>query len=207
MRRNAADRAALGVGWYQARYLCMLAAACAQAGQIEPGLCFVAEAKDLVARNDEHMWEGELDRIEGELMRVQGIAVGGHHVAVRLHGKAVLLHKPHDLFVVHEGCTPIRGQIWAPIDTPLAIIGFLLGLLAWWQTDNWLWILGALLLIANWPYTLLVIMLTNRKLMATELSTAGRETRNLIEHWARLHAARTALGAAATAIFLWASVS
>jgi Anthrone oxygenase len=70
-----------------------------------------------------------------------------------------------------------------------------------------LWILGALLLVANWPYTLLVIMPTNRKLMATELSNAGRETRNLIEHWARLHAVRTALGSAATVIFLWGSVS
>jgi hypothetical protein len=90
---------------------------------------------------------------------------------------------------------------------PLAIIGFLLGMLAWWQTENWLWIVGALFLIANWPYTLLVIMPTNRKLMATELSGAGRETRDLIEHWARLHAARTALGSAATVIFLWASVS
>ena len=64
--------AALGVGWYQARYLCMLAAVYAQTGQAEAGLRVIAEAKDLVARNDEHMWEGELDRIEGELRRVQG---------------------------------------------------------------------------------------------------------------------------------------
>jgi len=87
------------------------------------------------------------------------------------------------------------------MQAPLAIIGFLLRLLAWWQS------LGALLLIANWPYTLLVIVPVNRKLMATELSSAGRETRNLIEHWARLHAVRTALGFAATLIFLWAAVS
>ena len=72
MCRNAADRAALGVGWYQARYLCMLAAVYAQTGQAEAGLRVIAEAKDLVARNDEHMWESELDRIEGELRRVQG---------------------------------------------------------------------------------------------------------------------------------------
>ena len=32
-----------------------------------------AEAKDLVARNDEHMWESELDRIEGEA------AAAAHH--------------------------------------------------------------------------------------------------------------------------------
>ena len=93
------------------------------------------------------------------------------------------------------------------MQAPLAAIGFLLGALAWWQTANWLWMIGALLLIANWPYTLLVIMPVNQKLMATELSSATRETRDLIRHWARLHAARTGLGAVATAVFLWASVS
>jgi predicted ATPase len=72
MRRNVADRAVLAVGWYQARYLCMLAAVYAQTGQTEAGLRVIAEAKDLVARNDEHMWESELDRIEGELRRMQG---------------------------------------------------------------------------------------------------------------------------------------
>jgi hypothetical protein len=37
---------------------------------------------------------------------------------------------------------------------PLARAGFLLGLLAWWQTGALLWLLGALALIANWPYNL-----------------------------------------------------
>jgi predicted ATPase/class 3 adenylate cyclase len=72
MCQSAADRAALGVSWYQARYLCMLAAAYAQVGRAGPGLSILAEAKDLAARNDEHMWEGELARIEGELLRIQG---------------------------------------------------------------------------------------------------------------------------------------
>jgi predicted ATPase len=72
MCRNAADRAALGVSWFQARYLCMLAAVYAQTGQAEAGLRVIAEARNLVARNDEHMWESELDRIEGELRRMQG---------------------------------------------------------------------------------------------------------------------------------------
>ena len=72
MCQSTGSRAAQGVSWYQARYLCMLAAAYAQVGQAEPGLCVVAEAKALVARDEEHMWEGELDRIEGELKWVQG---------------------------------------------------------------------------------------------------------------------------------------
>lgn len=89
----------------------------------------------------------------------------------------------------------------------LAIIGFLLGLAAWWQTGHWPWLLGAAVLVANWPYTLLGIMPTNRKLMATEPASAGPETRTLIGKWAALHAGRTALGFAATLIFLWASMS
>ena len=95
----------------------------------------------------------------------------------------------------------------AAMQAPLALIGFLLGLLAWWQTGGSLWLLGAALLVANWPYTLLVIMPTNRTLQANDPGNAGPETRRLIEAWGTLHAGRTALGLAATLIFLWASMS
>jgi hypothetical protein len=94
----------------------------------------------------------------------------------------------------------------AAMQAPLAIVGFLFGLLAWWQTGGWLWLLGAVALVANWPYTLLVIMPTNTKLMALDPASAGPDSRRLIETWARLHAGRTALGLAATLIFLWASL-
>jgi hypothetical protein len=103
-------------------------------------------------------------------------------------------------------------QEWQPsykrgfaMQAPLAIVGFLFGVLAWWQTGAWLWLLGAVLMIANWPYTLLGIMPTNNKLMAADPASAGSETRKLIETWSGLHAVRTALGFAAVLIFLWAS--
>lgn len=92
------------------------------------------------------------------------------------------------------------------MQAPLAIIGFLLGLLAWWQTGRWPWLLGAAVLLVNWPYTILGIMPTNRKLMAIEPMSAGPESRSLVERWAMLHAGRTVLGFAATLIFLWASL-
>jgi Domain of unknown function (DUF1772) len=75
------------------------------------------------------------------------------------------------------------------------------------QTGYWAWLLGAAMLVANWPYTLLGIMPTNRMLMATEPASAGPDSLALIENWAALHAGRTALGFAATLIFLWASMS
>ena len=71
MHQNAADRAALPVGWYQARYLCMLAAAYARLGRTEVGLRVISEANDLLARNSEWMWSAELRRVEGELRRVK----------------------------------------------------------------------------------------------------------------------------------------
>ena len=92
------------------------------------------------------------------------------------------------------------------MQAPLALVGCLLGLLAWWQSGGWPWLLGALVLVANWPYTLWAIMPTNRELMATEPARTGPRTRALIERWAALHAGRTALGGAATLIFLWASI-
>ena len=66
------------------------------------------------------------------------------------------------------------------MQSPLAIIGFLLGALAWRQTENWRWIVGALILISNWPYTLLGMMPTNRKLMTADPTTAGPESRGLV---------------------------
>jgi Anthrone oxygenase len=92
------------------------------------------------------------------------------------------------------------------MQAPLAIIGFPLGLVAWWQSGRWPWLLGAAILVANWPYTLLGIMPTNQRLMATETASAGPESRALIEKWGALHAGHAALGFAATLIFLWASM-
>jgi Anthrone oxygenase len=92
------------------------------------------------------------------------------------------------------------------MQAPLAVVGFLLGLVAWWQLGDWRWLAGALLLIANWPYTLVGIMPTNNKLMTMPFDEAGPQSRTLIESWGRLHAARTVLGALATAAFLWASL-
>jgi hypothetical protein len=90
------------------------------------------------------------------------------------------------------------------MQAPLAVIGFVLGVLAWWQTGIGLWIFGALVLVANWPYTMFVIMPTNKTLMAIDPADAGRDSRALVQKWSTLHAVRTGLGLAATIIFFFA---
>ena len=95
-----------------------------------------------------------------------------------------------------------RGYI---MQSTLAIIGFVLGAAAWWLSGILAFLLGAVLMLANWPWTLFGIMPTNQILMATELQSAGSASRALLVKWNSLHAVRTGLGAAATlSSFLWA---
>ena len=90
----------------------------------------------------------------------------------------------------------------------LAMVGFLLGLAAWWWGGrDSRWLIGALVLLAPWPWTLLVIKPVNDRLKAIGPAQAGAESRTLIERWGRLHAGRTALGVLATAIFFCAATS
>jgi hypothetical protein len=86
----------------------------------------------------------------------------------------------------------------------LAIVGGLFGLVAFLSTLDWRWLLGAVVLLANWPYTIFMIMPTNRRLIDTPPESATAETRLMIERWGALHAGRSALGLVATLIFLWA---
>jgi hypothetical protein len=107
---------------------------------------------------------------------------------------------------------PLLAQ-WKPsyqrglaMQATLAVVAGVLGVLAYFADPDWRWLAGAALSLANWPYTFLAIMPTNKRLMATPVEAAGAETRRLIESWGRLHAVRGGLGAAAAAMFLWALI-
>lgn len=88
----------------------------------------------------------------------------------------------------------------------LAIIGFVLGILEWLVSGNLSWLLGALVLVANWPFTLMVIMPVNKELKATPIENANAATRVLLEKWGRLHGVRSVLGAISVGLFLWATI-
>ena len=90
------------------------------------------------------------------------------------------------------------------MQAPLALLGFVLGLIAWWQSAHAGFLIGAVAMIAPWPWTILVIKPVNDQLLATAPEQAGAAPRALIVKWGTLHAVRTALGAIATLAFLWA---
>jgi hypothetical protein len=95
----------------------------------------------------------------------------------------------------------------AMMQAPLALLGFVLGAIAWWQTSHPGFLIGAIAMIAPWPWTLIGIKPTNDALLATDIDKAGPQTRALVVKWGALHSVRTALGALATVAFLWACVS
>ena len=76
----------------------------------------------------------------------------------------------------------------AAMQAPLALVGFVLGLIAWWQASHAGFLIGAVAMIAPWPWTLLGIKPVNDALLATELDQAGPPTRALIVKWGALHA-------------------
>ncbi|RKK01360.1 DUF1772 domain-containing protein [Pseudoroseomonas wenyumeiae] len=90
-----------------------------------------------------------------------------------------------------------------PIQAGLAMLGEAAGLLAWYQLREWQWLAGSLLLLANWPSTMLIIMPVNKRLMAMTPQEAGAGSRDLLRRWASLHNVRSALGSAAVLLCAW----
>ena len=98
---------------------------------------------------------------------------------------------------------------WAPsykrglaMQSALAIVSFLLGTPAWWTNGNILFLTGALLMILNWPWTLVVIFPTNNILLSIDPASGDPRVRALLEKWNRLHAVRTVFSAAASVCFV-----
>jgi hypothetical protein len=93
------------------------------------------------------------------------------------------------------------------MQAPLAVLGTIFGLIAWWQTRELGFLVGAVLMIANWLWTLLGIMPTNNALMAIDPADTTPRTRALIVKWGALHAVRSVVGALATIAFLLGCIS
>jgi len=88
----------------------------------------------------------------------------------------------------------------------LVVLGFLLGLLAWWETSDRRWLVGAVVLALKGPYTFIFITPTNRQILGINPDRGEPNSRALLENWGMLHAVRTILGTTATIILLSASM-
>jgi hypothetical protein len=97
-----------------------------------------------------------------------------------------------------------RGKI---MQAALALVGGALALWIFGETKNMFWFSGGVLLLAPWPFTLLVIMPTNHRLEAMQVEAPEPETRFLLIRWGELHWVRMALGCGALISMLCALAS
>jgi hypothetical protein len=88
----------------------------------------------------------------------------------------------------------------------LAIASGLLGLAAFWFENAPAAAVGGVLMLANWPYAMIVIAPTNHELDAIRDEDAGPRARALIRRWGKLHAVRSLLGLSGAGAFLLASL-
>lgn len=86
----------------------------------------------------------------------------------------------------------------------LAVCGSLLAFAAWWASRDVLWLVGTVIFFAVVPFTLTVILPTNKLLEDESLDLASPRAEALLRLWGSLHAVRTALSFAAFVIFLFA---
>jgi hypothetical protein len=78
----------------------------------------------------------------------------------------------------------------------LAAVGLVAATVAWTQGRGFQVLVGGLLLGLVIPFTLLVILPTNQRLLGPGLDRASVEAQHLLERWGRLHAVRSVMSAA-----------
>lgn len=105
--------------------------------------------------------------------------------------------------------TRIAALQWAPsyqratwLQAPLALLSLVCGVAAWLLGAGIGWLVAALLVGAVVPFTFMVIMPTNNRLLSPGRDLSSTETRSLLVRWGRLHAVRTVLSLAGVAVYL-----
>jgi hypothetical protein len=92
------------------------------------------------------------------------------------------------------------------MQSTLAAVGVIASIAAWFAGASFLWVVGGLLLGAVIPFTLIVILPTNKQLLNPALDKHSGQTGQLLARWGRLHAVRSVLSTAALLLFLYLAI-
>jgi hypothetical protein len=101
---------------------------------------------------------------------------------------------------------------WEPSDhrgfivlAGLALLSAIAGFVAFRELDDIRWLLGALVILASWPYTYFAIVPLNNRILALIGGEDAHEARKVIRLWGQLELGQTAIGLLALAIYFWAA--
>ena len=95
----------------------------------------------------------------------------------------------------------------APMQIILALIGFAAGVLAWYYSNSYLWLVGGLFLISVVPITLIFIKPINDVLLKPENDPESEVTQQLLLKWGPKHWIRTVVSGIAFLLYLYAAVA
>jgi len=97
-----------------------------------------------------------------------------------------------------------RGTI---LQATLAALGLLAAVAAWLAGATFWWLVGGVTLGSVIPFTLIVILPTNKLLMSPKLDKRSAQAGQLLTRWGKLHAVRSVLSGTALLLFLYLVIS
>ena len=92
------------------------------------------------------------------------------------------------------------------LQATLAALCLLSSIAAWLAGSTFWWFVGGVVLGAVIPFTLIVILPTNKQLLSPTLDRRSAQTERLLARWGALHAVRSVLSGAALLLFLSLSI-
>src|SRR5262250_3887989 len=112
--------------------------------------------------------------VSQQLALVTAAIFAGAAIYINIAEQPARLQLDPDALLTQWKPSYARGLI---MQSSLVIVSGVLGLLVYFGTWDWRWLLGAVLILANWPYTLGIVLPVNKRLEATPPGSANAETR------------------------------
>jgi hypothetical protein len=102
----------------------------------------------------------------------------------------------------------IRAQLSPsqPHAATLAAVGLISSIAAWLGGATFWWLVGGVVLGAVIPFTLIVILPTNKQLLSPTLDRRTAQAGQLLARWDKLPAVRSVLSAVALLLFLYLAI-
>ncbi len=92
------------------------------------------------------------------------------------------------------------------LQATLAAVGLVSSIAAWLAGASFLWVVAGALLGSVIPFTLIVILPTNKQLLNPTLDRRSEQAGQLLARWGKLHAVRSVLSALALLLLLYLAV-